>query len=78
MPLEPLTLATIPKSKKEEVRVCLAPFKGVSRIDVRTYATWGDVEERRPTRDGINLPVESIPDLIRGLQAAAAEAGVAV
>ncbi len=73
---DPTPLAVIPKNQKEEVRIALSSFKGRNLIDVRTYAVWGDDPAPRPTRNGVSLSVDRLPDLIAALQSAAATAGV--
>ncbi len=73
---DPVPVAVIPKNTKEEVRIALSSFKGRNLIDVRTYAVWGDDPAPRPTRNGVSLSVDRLPDLIAALQSAAATAGV--
>ena len=73
---DPAPLAVIPKNSKEEVHVALSTFKGKNLIDVRVYAQWGDDPAPRPTRNGVSLNVDRLPDLIRALQEAASQAGV--
>ena len=72
----PHPCAVIPKNSREEVRVCLDEFSGHQLVDVRVYADFnaGPVETRGPTKKGVSLAVERLPDLIDGLQAAKAEA----
>ncbi len=73
---DPAPLAVIPKNQKEEVHVALSSFKGRNLIDVRTYAVWGDDPAPRPTRNGVSLSVDRLPELIAALQSAATAAGV--
>ena len=72
----PHPCAVIPKNSREEVRVCLDEFGGHQLVDVRVYADFnaGPVETRGPTKKGVALAVERLPDLIEGLEAARAEA----
>lgn len=72
----PPPCAVIPKNSREEVRVCLDEFGGRQLVDVRVYADFnaGPVETRGPTKKGVALAVERLPDLIKGLEAAKAEA----
>ncbi len=69
-------IAIIEKNGKESVHIALSTFKGRSLIDVRTYAVWGDDPAPRPTRNGVSLSVERLPDLIRALEDAARQAGM--
>jgi len=73
---DPASLAVIPKNQKESVHVALSTFKGRNLIDLRVYATWGDDPSPRPTRNGVSLNVDRLPDLIRALQEAASQAGI--
>jgi hypothetical protein len=73
--VEDRLVAVIPKNKVEELRVSLPRFKGVELIDVRTFAQFGSGEEaKRPTRKGITLKIEHLPQLIDALTAALADA----
>ena len=65
-------IATISKSKREEIRVTISRFRDRDFIDVRIYAL--DDDEAFPTRKGVNLPVGRISELIKGLQEAENEA----
>lgn len=69
-------LAVIYKNRASEVRVALTEFKGHDLVDVRVFARpFGDVGGNpRATREGVSLNVAKLPELIRGLQAAWAEA----
>lgn len=69
-------LATIHKNAREDVRITLSQYQGRNRLDVRQWADYraGGVEVRGPTKAGVNLSVDQIPELIEGLQLAHAEA----
>lgn len=73
---KPHPIAVIAKNSREEVRVCLDEFAGHQLVDIRTYADYsaGVVEMRGPTKKGVSLAVERLPDLIEGLEVAKAEA----
>lgn len=52
---------------KWDIRASRSQFKGVDRIDIRTFV---DIEgERRPTKKGVSIPLDRLPDLITALQA---------
>lgn len=72
----PHPCAVIPKNSREEVRVSLDEFGGHQLVDVRVYADFntGPVETRGPTKKGVALAVERLPDLIAALEAARTEA----
>jgi hypothetical protein len=68
-------IATVRKNQNEEVRVSLSTFKGCDLCDVRVYASFDDGDaERRPTKKGIAVKVDRLPELIAALQSAEAEA----
>ena len=71
---EPIQIATVPKNGVEEVRISLSDYMGHALIDLRTFAEFGDADERRATKKGIALKIERLPELIAGLQRAEAEA----
>lgn len=57
--------------ERSDVRVSRSTFKGVDRIDVRTFV---DIDgERRPTKKGVSIPLDRVPDLIDALRAMSAE-----
>ena len=67
------TIATFPKSSAEEVRVSLSTFKGFDLVDARIW-TDDDDGDRRPTRKGLSLRVERLPELLEALHQAEEEA----
>ncbi|GJE29127.1 transcriptional coactivator p15/PC4 family protein [Methylobacterium organophilum] len=71
---EPQVVAVIAKNAVEEVRVALTEFNGHELVDVRIYASFDDSDaERRPTKKGISLKREKLPELIQGLEQALRE-----
>jgi hypothetical protein len=70
--MENLPVATIEKSKIEELRVALTEYKGRRYVDVRTYCDpYADEGQSRvPTKKGITCPLAKLPDLIAALQEA--------
>ena len=64
------TIATVPRNAIEEIRVRLSRFKGYDFVDVRIFVEPHDSEERRPTKRGIALRVERLPELLEALREA--------
>lgn len=69
-------IAMIEKNSLEDVRVTLDEYSGHRLIDVRNYADFktGNVEARGPTKKGISLKVDKLPELIAALESAREEA----
>ena len=59
------------KNSIEEIRVELSEYKGQTYLNVRAWVK-GDNGEFLPTRKGITLNIELIPDLIEALKKARA------
>jgi len=53
-------------TERTDTRVARSTFKGVDRIDIRTYMDIAG--ERRPTKKGVSIPVDRLTDLITALQ----------
>ncbi len=72
-------ISTVKKSQREEIRVGLSEFtkdgESYNMAFARVY--YDDGAEYRPGRNGINLRVELLPELIAALQQAEAEARAA-
>ncbi len=70
------TICTIKKSQREEIRVGLSEFKkdGTTYDMVSARVFYDDGAEYRPGRNGLNVRLKLLPELIEGLQAAAAKA----
>ena len=66
------TIGRIEKNSREEIRVSLTEFKGHQLIDLRVYALDGD--DANPTKKGIAVKVDKLPELARLLTEAEAEA----
>ena len=64
------TVATIPKNKREEIRVSLTEYQGYDLVDVRVFCEPYAGDEWVATKKGISLIVPRLPDLIDGLQTA--------
>lgn len=67
------TVRTIKKSQREEIRIALSEFtkdgKTYDMISARVF--YDDGAEYRPGRNGLNICLRLLPELIEGLQAAA-------
>lgn len=55
------------KNSRETVRITPSVYEGHELIDVRVYAKNRDTNEMGPTKKGISLNVDRIPDLIEAL-----------
>ena len=70
---------TIKKSQREEIRIALSEFtkdgKTYDMISARVF--YDDGAEYRPGRNGLNIRLKLLPELIEGLQAAADKARAA-
>jgi hypothetical protein len=69
----PTIISTIQKNSRETVRVALDEFRGVQLIDIRVVVD-GHSGVPVPTKKGVNLKIELLPELVAALQAAELEA----
>lgn len=67
---EPIIIAEIEKNSREVVRISIDEFKGHRLIDIRVFAAWGDDDILKPTKKGVSLKIERLPDLIDALSQA--------
>lgn len=65
-------IATVPKNSREHIRVSLTAFKGYNLVDVRVYCERDG--EAKPTKAGVSVNVERLPELCAALEKAEAEA----
>ncbi len=74
------TIATIPKNQREEIRIALSEFdsKGTTHdmISARVFYDAGN-GEMKPGKNGLNVPVRLLPDLVAALTDAETEARAA-
>jgi hypothetical protein len=61
-----------PKNPIEEIRVSLTVFKKKQYIDLRVYYK-GDDGEYHPSKKGLTLSLDLLPDLLEGVQKAQEE-----
>ena len=66
-------IATIPKNAREELSISLTEFKGYNLVSQRVWYR-ADDGEMRPSKAGVVIRIERLPELIEGLQAAQAAA----
>lgn len=71
---EAVTVAVIGKNQREEVRVVLDTFKGARLVDMRIFAAFTANNIVMPTKKGLSLRVETLPELIDALTEARAKA----
>ncbi len=66
------TIGRIEKNAREEIRASFSEFKGHQLIDLRVYAVDGD--DASPTKKGIAVKVDKLPELARLIADAESEA----
>jgi hypothetical protein len=60
---------SFPKNPLEEIRVSLTVFKKKQYLDLRTYYK-GDDGEYHPSKKGITLSLDLLPDLVEAVEKA--------
>lgn len=60
--------AKIKKNSKQEVWIGMSIFKEMPLIYIRTYATWGDDPEFKPTKKGISVNTDLYSQLLDTVQ----------
>jgi Transcriptional Coactivator p15 (PC4) len=71
----PVVISIIAKNNRESVRIALDEFRGLNLIDIRVVAKLDDPSGGLvPTKKGVSLKIERLPELVAALQAAEAEA----
>lgn len=68
-------MRVIEKSQTEQIRVQWSEYKGYRYLDIRLFAELPNSHERTPTKKGITLKPELVPELIEALQALIVEGG---
>ncbi len=69
---EPISI--IEKGRTSDVRVSLNEFRGRTFLDIRTHVVVDATGDRVPTRKGVTLPIDKIPQLREAIKAIEAEA----
>lgn len=63
-------IATIKKNAMEDILVAWREFKGRQYLDIRVYADFDGNGEKTPTKKGITLLPDLLPELIEALRRA--------
>jgi hypothetical protein len=61
-------IAILPKTSIDEIRVMWSEYKGRRYLDIRVYTDIDGKSERVPTKKGVTLRPDLIPELIRALE----------
>jgi hypothetical protein len=78
-PQQENAIAVLPKNSQEELRVLVGTFKGRRLCHVRTFLRHchgKDHDPPLPTKKGIAIRIDLLPDLIAALQKAWANEGI--
>ncbi len=67
-------IAELPKNATEVVRVTLDTYQSKPIADVRVFTEYKTTGELGPTRKGVTIRAEQLPELVRALAKAEAEA----
>lgn len=70
----PITVASVGKNAREEIRVVLDEFKGSQLVDMRAFASFSAANVPMPTKKGLSIRAEILPELIHALEKARDEA----
>ena len=71
---EQTLVGIIEKGRTVDVRVRLTTFRDQGYVDIRVFIVEDASGERTPTRKGVAIPVQKIPELRRLIERAEAEA----
>jgi hypothetical protein len=67
------------KGKTRDLRAQLMTYHGHKYLDLRTFVVTDASDERSPTKKGVTVPIDKIPELrelLEQAEAAASEAGL--
>ena len=64
-----IVVGSFPKNNREEVRVTLSKFKGYDLVGVRQWFK-SDDDDPRPSKSGVTIRVDLLPDLLDLIQKA--------
>ena len=70
---DPRTLLVLPKNSREEIRLSITEFKGATYVDLRTWYEPREGGERKPSREGVSLRPQALPQLLEALKTACNE-----
>ncbi len=64
--------AELPKGRGYVLRISCERFRGQLRVDIRTWFEYtpGNPDTRQPSKSGVSMSAERLPELIAALQAA--------
>lgn len=72
---EPIVIAVLPKNRREALRIALDHYRGTDLVDLRVVVELSETSGlATPTRKGLAVRVEMLPDLIAALAQAEAKA----
>jgi Transcriptional Coactivator p15 (PC4) len=63
-------IAIIPKTPMEDIRVSWEEYKGHRYLDIRVYAEIDGKADKMPTKKGVTLRPDLVPELIKALEGA--------
>ena len=63
-------IAVMQKNALEEIRVTLERYQGKRLCDIRVYTEYRTTGETGPTKKGVTVRIEQLPELIAALQRA--------
>jgi hypothetical protein len=61
-------VARIKKNNKQEVWIGFNVYKGIPLIYLRTFSSFGDSEELKPTKQGVSIKVEQYSYLLEAVE----------
>lgn len=66
-------IAKIGKNAQEEIVVQLTEYRGYDLVDMRVWTkpVFGDTDKDKPTKKGLTVKVDALPELIAALTKAA-------
>ena len=56
----PHLIGSIPRSDREEIRVCLTEYRGKKKLDIRSWFCPDGKEEMVATKRGVAIPYEDL------------------
>lgn len=72
---EPIVIAVLPKNRREALRIALDHYRGTNLVDLRVVVEVSETSGlATPTRKGVAVRLEMLPDLIAALAQAEAKA----
>lgn len=61
-------VAKIKKNGKEEVRIAVSTYREIPLIQIRTYAAYKEGDEMKPTKKGVSMNVNLLPQLVESAE----------